>query len=87
MMRLEKLIITFVDMMDADGYSVLMIQKPDIHTYIIKLRDDDEQTFEYVHGAARFIEEYYPRVSVEYQYGSATGDNDVITIVFKEDGE
>ena len=87
MMRFEKLIVTFVDMMDADGYSVLRIQKPDTHTYIIKLRSSDEQAFEYIHGAARFIEEYYTRISVEYQDSSVTGENNIITRVFKEDAE
>lgn len=85
MIKFEKLITTFVDMMEADGYSILTVRKPDTHTYVIKLHDDDDQAFEYVRGAARFIEEYYTRISVEYQYGSAVGDNDVMTIVFKED--
>ncbi len=84
MMEFEKLIVTFVDMMDVDGYSILMIQKPDTHTYVVKIHDDD-QTFAFVRGAARFIEEYYTRISVEYQYGSATEENDGITLVFKED--
>lgn len=85
MMKFEKLMVTFTDMVEADGYSILSIKKPDTHTYAIKLHDDDDQSFEYVRGATRFIEEYYTRISVEYQYGSAVGDNDVMTIVFKED--
>lgn len=85
MMKFEKLMVTFTDMMEADSYSILNIRKPDTHTYVIKLHDDDDRSFEYVRGAARFIEEYYTRISVEYQYGSAVGDNDVMTIVFKED--
>lgn len=85
MMKFEKLITTFVDMVEADGYSILSIRKPDTHTYVIKLHDDEDQAFDYVRGATRFIEEYYTRISAEYQYGSAVGDNDVMTIVFKED--
>lgn len=85
MMKFEKLMVTFTDMMGAGGYSILSIKKPDTHTYVIRLHDDEDQAFDYVRGAARFVEKYYTRISVEYQYGSAVGDNDVMTIVFKED--
>ena len=90
MMKFEKLITTFVDMMEADGWSVLSVSKPNVRTYIIKLFDDDEQGFEYVHGAARFIEEYYPRISTKHRYCTSIGNNDVtentniLEITFKE---
>lgn len=80
MMRFEKLMIAFVDMMEADGYSVLMVQKPDVRTYIIKLSDDDVQGFDYVHGAVRFIEEYYPRIHAEH----STKEGGILEIIFKE---
>lgn len=81
MMKFEKLITTFVDMMEADGYTVMWVQKPDVHTYIIKLHDDDDQAFDYVHGAARFISEYYTRI--DYTYSSK--ETDFLEITFKED--
>ena len=80
MMKFEKLIVTFTDMMEAGGYSVFRIQKTDTHTYIIWLLDVDEQGFEYVHGARRFIEEYCPRIRTEY----SSKESGIIEIVFKE---
>ena len=85
MMKFEKLITTFVDVMEAADYSILMVKKLDAHTYVVKLRDDEDQAFDYVRGVARFIEKYCKRISAEYRRGTDVGyDDDTMTVVFRK---